>query len=275
MTVMLKVQGNHIAKRYAEITAPHIATICQPLFSNLDFAWFAYIKILPNNKMLHLTSDPNWSKNYFEHEFYDKTDCFDQFRRSLLNNETKNFVLTGDIKDDYTSWLYNFGLWHSCSIYKRQNDIIEGWVFVPHRENQKILDFYLNSRNVLKNFIYYFNEKAKDHIYTNDTQKLIHLNIKKPDLSIKKNNYNEYMDKLNIKNFRIEVKNREILLTKKELECVTYLLKGYSTKRIASNMNASPRTIERYLDQLKSKMNLKRKGEIIEACENTFLLPGL
>lgn len=271
---MTEVQKNKFALNYAEVMAPHIRGICEPLFANFDFSGFAYIKIFPHNKMLHLTTDVNWSKEFFEREFYNEKNCFEAFRRSLLENEKKNFILTGNIRDEYTKWLYEFGIWHTCSIYIRHNGIIEGWAFATHKENKQMLDFYLNHSDILNHFVNYFNEKTKKLILTDDEQKLITLNIK--SLNIDEEGANnvklkEYIAGIDIKYLVVEIENKRILLSKREVEYLNYFLKGYSAKKIAANMNISPRTAESYFSTIKNKTNLKKKEDIILYLKKYFV----
>lgn len=263
---MAKEKDNKLALNYAEIMAAHIREICHPLFSNLDFSAFAYIKIFPDNKMLHLTTDPQWSRSYFEQQFYNENNCFEVFRRSLLENEKKAFILTGDVRDKYTTWLYDYGIWHSCSLYTRHNGIIEGWAFGTCRENKKILDFYLNHIELLNHFINYFNEKIKEIIFIDDEKKLINLhknNIILKNIQENEIEFKEFLEKTSVKSFIIEIMNKRVLLTKREVEYLNYFLKGYSAKKIAACMKISPRTAESYFNTIKNKLNLKKKEQII------------
>lgn len=55
-----------------------------------------------------------------------------------------------------------------------------------------------------------------------------------------------------------------IQLTNREAECF-YLLARFSTiKRIASVLKLSPRTVESYVNDLKNKMGINYKAELIE-----------
>lgn len=53
-------------------------------------------------------------------------------------------------------------------------------------------------------------------------------------------------------------------LTKRELECLYYLNLGYTIKIIANKMNLSPRTIESYLENIKYKLNVRYKLDLME-----------
>lgn len=55
--------------------------------------------------------------------------------------------------------------------------------------------------------------------------------------------------------------NKLLLLTKRELQCLCLLLKGYSAKSIALTLKVSFRTIEIYLSHIKEKLNLTSKSD--------------
>lgn len=53
------------------------------------------------------------------------------------------------------------------------------------------------------------------------------------------------------------------VLSDREQTCVLYLSKGYTDKRIARELNLSPRTIETYINSAKSKLQVKTRAELI------------
>lgn len=55
-------------------------------------------------------------------------------------------------------------------------------------------------------------------------------------------------------------------ITKREVDCVFYLLRGNSMKMIAKNLNLSPRTVESYLEQIRIKLKCTNRSDLIEKC---------
>ena len=53
-------------------------------------------------------------------------------------------------------------------------------------------------------------------------------------------------------------------LSKRELDVLYYLIRRFSAKEIARNLNISPRTVESHIDQLKEKLNVTSKNAIID-----------
>jgi DNA-binding CsgD family transcriptional regulator len=56
----------------------------------------------------------------------------------------------------------------------------------------------------------------------------------------------------------------DISLTPREKECLEYTVKGFTAKQIAKKLLISPRTVEEYLNQLKLKLNVGTKQEMIQ-----------
>lgn len=53
-------------------------------------------------------------------------------------------------------------------------------------------------------------------------------------------------------------------LSSRESECLFFLIRGYTAKEIARRLNLSAKTIEYYIDQIKSKLSCLKKSELIE-----------
>lgn len=54
-----------------------------------------------------------------------------------------------------------------------------------------------------------------------------------------------------------------IKLSKREQEVIYHMIDGLTAKQIARSINISHRTVETYLDRIKSKLNCRNKYEII------------
>ncbi len=54
-----------------------------------------------------------------------------------------------------------------------------------------------------------------------------------------------------------------LMLSKKQVVILAYLILGYSAADIATRLHRSKRTIEKHIEELKSKLNCDSKGELI------------
>lgn len=65
-------------------------------------------------------------------------------------------------------------------------------------------------------------------------------------------------------------------LTKREKECLFYLLKGLTAKEIARVMDISNRTIETHVGNIKMKLGVRKKSEVmIQAFQQGFPFLGI
>ena len=123
------------------------------------------------------------------------------------------------------------------------------------RNQDKILltnktPFYLDGQ--LEGIICHCNEISLSSI-----QKLVS-NIMKSDQL--------YYNKKNIKerSYVIGQTLKDCSLTKRELDCVFYLIRGNSSKQIAKNLFLSPRTVESYIQNIKDKWQCDSKQQVID-----------
>jgi DNA-binding CsgD family transcriptional regulator len=61
----------------------------------------------------------------------------------------------------------------------------------------------------------------------------------------------------------LKTHTKDVPLTRREAQCLTYLSLGKSAKEIARIIDLSPRTVEDYLRNLKNKAGLKRNELLI------------
>ena len=75
----------------------------------------------------------------------------------------------------------------------------------------------------------------------------------------KTNNYHQKQA-----SFLLEDKFHKIELTKRQFECLFFLIRGKTSKEIAKALKLSPRTIDFYLEQMKYKLNCSTRSQLIE-----------
>lgn len=64
--------------------------------------------------------------------------------------------------------------------------------------------------------------------------------------------------------FKLDADCESLLLSQRELECLFFLIRGYSAKAIGQVLNISPRTVERHIDNMKMKLACNNKAQLIE-----------
>jgi len=76
-------------------------------------------------------------------------------------------------------------------------------------------------------------------------------------------------EKANAKHIKTDLEDR---LSRRELECFFHVIQGKTAKQIARELSLSPRTVEMYLDNVKTKLELPTVSHIMEyAMVNGFI----
>lgn len=65
-------------------------------------------------------------------------------------------------------------------------------------------------------------------------------------------------------------KINNVYLSKREIECLYFLARGKTAKMIAKILTLSPRTVEYYIDNIKVKLNVRSKSELIDKFIENF-----
>ncbi|MBI2786895.1 MAG: hypothetical protein HYX60_11595 [Legionella longbeachae] len=61
-----------------------------------------------------------------------------------------------------------------------------------------------------------------------------------------------------------EIKKEEIHLSRRETQCIFFLLRGRSAKETASILNLSYKTVEDHIEKIKCKLNCSKKSELFD-----------
>ncbi len=68
----------------------------------------------------------------------------------------------------------------------------------------------------------------------------------------------------NLKNYQCDSYDKNLKLTPRETECLFLLIRGKSAKEIARFLKISPRTVEVYIENIKLKMNISSRSQIVD-----------
>lgn len=91
-------------------------------------------------------------------------------------------------------------------------------------------------------------------------------------LSIMAQEQHTHITPCEIKTYALGNKHPGIYFTRREADCMVHLLKGKTVGKIATSLHLSPRTIEFYLRNMRSKLGCRSKFELMEiVSESDFL----
>jgi LuxR family quorum-sensing system transcriptional regulator SolR len=250
---------NYLALKFNEDTALLIEEICEPLFKYFGFTNFGYVKIDTSGKMLRVSTGLEWTKRYFDAQYYNDMDFY-SFDDIPINGSACR-IHTNQPKSGVYSELFDYNIWNIYTIYEKDIHYRHVYFFATSKENTPILDFYINKGIVLETFIAYFKERAAPWLVMNKSERLIktQLQIHQTKAQEKASNIQQFLN--DIESY-IGKKSDE--LTIREKECAKLLMEGYTSKETSRILQVSPRTVEFHIDKLKRKLKCHNKAQLIK-----------
>jgi|688.fasta_scaffold231601_2 DNA-binding CsgD family transcriptional regulator len=246
---------NHISWQFTE----KLQEICAPFFEKLNLNYADYARYYKNGKIVLLYTDSNYA-NYFLRDT-----CYTSNPPSTLINQ--GFHLWQEyIDNDFLSIVANqFKHFHGITVVNEEVDYTEIINFAATPENYSILGFYLNQQSVLQQLADYLKNKIKVFLNKLEENPLAIIqpdsNKNQPNLS---HNYNKITEMLIADSpHTIRINNENIVLSDREAQCLYFLYKGNTSKEIARKLDISPRTIEMYLDKVRSKTKSKNRIDLL------------
>lgn len=240
--------------------------ICKPLLEHFGITHFIYIRI-HDNKRIYLSNSVDWVDYYVNHKLFN-----DQ------KHEQQAIVPT--IKSQYAFWngykidgvfsaAHEFGMWNGFIIY--QGDEI--FSFATRRENTEISNLYLNNLKMLEHFILYFKSRARHLIHPKNPENiLITKDVPKINTSILcPSTYQKFLRDTKITKYNLTAKNIDIFISKRQTECLYHLSHGKSAKEIGRVLDLSPRTVEKYIENVKDKLGSCSTSKLIDIFSKSIL----
>lgn len=220
------------------------------LLHGLGIEHFNYIKVYNDGRYLHLVDDEQWAE-YYVSNIYTCSPTAIQMAFSGVNHflwpqNHSDFLLK-------SAWDYNMAFGYTITIFSDQ--CYESFSFMTNPENPEILNVYLQNARSLERFVYYFLEKTRSLIQEGEKY-LAHFQALGFDFSlIQKPNQN-------ILDLPFIHENREVRLSQKEKECLGLFSKGYGMKDIGRQLQISHRTVESYIQNIKTKFDVHYKADL-------------
>ena len=249
--------------QYNEVARPIMEDICSPLFTYSGLTTFTYMRF-ENDRFFHVSSNLPLANYYVGNDFYQKH--LERYATEICQIAPGGFgfflreydIKGSSLSQDITETLNHFNVAHGLSFYWRGESKVEGFHFGTVKENELIINFYLNHMNMLKRFARFFKNNAFEHLTpirphrALSSETSVFSEIKKLE-SKKKPILPPSMDLWD--DFNTHIGNSQHL-SKREVECLALLAHGKRVREIARYLLISPRTVESHLNFVKLKLDL-------------------
>ena len=147
------------------------------------------------------------------------------------------------------------------------NRYIENWGFISENKANSTFQTYMNNQSCLKKFLFLFKYEARNIINNFEQKRLFYPGI---NLSNSANKYTQTKSKIIIpKKWIVKIDGKDVNFSSRQFQSLIGLARGYSQQDLALKMKVSKRTVETYINQIKSKLGLDTKSQIVNFANNS------
>jgi DNA-binding CsgD family transcriptional regulator len=188
-----------------------------------------------------------------------------------------HYIPIPDPRNKYSQVIHDnqnyFNIGHCIYFVERFNGYTDICYYASTPDNFGIINFYLNGADILENFKFYFKEKLQDLLNKAKYSCVFTPQHLRPFIGMwnrPKNTFNQaFLKQISVNRYILD---NQISITSKELQVLKLLAKGNTIKETSKIINISPRTVETYLNNLRNKLNLQGKQDIINVLHANYLL---
>ncbi len=232
-----------------------VKQILSPLSKMAGISYFNYSITYENRTHFTLHTNANYYESWFLNEY------------PMWESHIKSgWYLCESINDkDKIDKGLSFGHGNGIIHINHFEDRSEVIAFATSPENRSVLNFYLNNLNLLQRFKNHFEEEAADLIGIASSQLIDIPLIMTNNENFVENNFSIH-DKKPAVNDHFD-SSRLNLLSVRELECYSYLIRGYGLSYISNQLNIAIPTVSNYISRIKQKLKCSKKEEMLLLAE--------
>jgi LuxR family transcriptional regulator, quorum-sensing system regulator SolR len=266
---MLISDSNIMFTKEADLKA-----ICAPLFKNTHYRYFGYFRYYKDSHIVGFSTNSELNKLFFSYELYPSIQELSEVMTHIVVLSYDNFhhLPPLEIRNNQQLELNMclakaHHLYHRIYFVDNKKEYFEIHGFGLPKIKCNLKDYLRITTDILHKFIIYFHAKFINVISRCDSNRIVLSN--RPSSSKKTVRSKQIRDKINFNKFDKLFETRHfclkgILVKKREMQCLESLTKGKSAKQIAIELNISYRTVESYLESLKSKLGCNYRSELIK-----------
>lgn len=238
-----------------------IKQICAPLKDCFNITHFSYVQINPDLSRIHLDTNPHWNEVFYKnvHQYYQSTGVTE------CQHWNSGFALLSSLSEkECIADARKFNIGDGVVIANHSNIQTELVYFAfPANESEASLVRILANLDLLHKFISYFKTKSASIIEMASKNPIV-LPFLKTTQDVKTFSGDTEIRQAFLN--QIELKNMSNgFFTKRELICIRYLVMGMTNREIGRALHLSHRTVEHYIDNIKAKLGISKKSQILRA----------
>jgi DNA-binding CsgD family transcriptional regulator len=153
-------------------------------------------------------------------------------------------------------------------------DVTERFFFGSTKLNTSVKYIYINHIYLLKRFILYFKETAKQLIALAEKSKIDIAKIeeKEKNKDIDQRIIDEFLNDTKINKVWVRIRGQDYYISNNEAKILTLMKSGQTAKEISNEIGLSKKTVEIYRDKLKHKLDLFSRSNLVTFAKENSLL---
>ncbi len=259
-------------KHQAIKSSSEVTEICQPLLQFTPISFFNLVRVYDNHARLSFSNNQDWLEHYYKQQYHNES----MFSNSPFCLENK-FMTHTSFPDNIVirDAIDNFDICYGFVLIDRQAKHTDFFHFATSHKNSSVMNFYLNSIDMLEHFTFYFRDKAANLIKKckpNVPVDTVSMFSEAKDLTDLTCERHKYLAATKLSKLQITLNNKVINLTRREIQTLWHYLQGKTAKEIAKAIYLSPRTVEYYLVRIKKKLNCQTRHDLFKMVMQSELL---
>lgn len=231
-----------------------VLDILRPLFSSFKINFFAHERIFNDASKAFIISNVDVAKFWFQENY--PIDVV--LEPGCYLGEKLDNVFPIEQQEALSK---RFNIAHTLFIVSKYPNYTDAFMLATSTENYHIIHSYLTYIDKIKNFISYYLLSSRKLFQQAEKNKINMINIPAVELPLNFIPANPLSDTAGGAYF-INDKIGFISLTKRELACIAWLIKGKSASEIGLLLNISKRTVETYTEKIKMKLQCTKITEL-------------
>lgn len=261
-----------------------VAELCAPL-KNYGITFFSHTKVYPDGGFVDISN----SASMIDY-FYYKTDVYKHYDPDMRPECFENgFFLCSTLKENKAviACKEDLNIDNLIVFAEKAGDNYDIWNFGTERNNDQIINFYLNNLDLLKSFTLFFRERGQKLIKEFEKDRIIRPIDKIEDVkeghkqdssticSIIKDEAilsNNTILSPELKKYYLGGKYGDTYLTPTEFKVLCWCVTGKSADEISVILHSKRRTVEEHIEHIKMKFHCLSKLSLIKCVyEDTYL----
>lgn len=245
----------------AQQQSSDIMRICAPLFNIVPMDAFLFLKVMPGDKIIALSSHSKWIENIYMDTTYALSKTF-----SEINSKVSNLSYYAQPwSHQGRAWkkiMVRTGLEGGINLWKRTGNCLYLFGFSGFIGNDysKLIIKFIDSFKIFSN---HFENRASTLISMVEKYPFSFSQLSEENLPQPSDPFKKFIELTPIKYFPIVNDGKNYTITYKQALCVQKMVEGKGSKEIAKEMRLSSRTIEKHIEKIKLSLRIRHTHEII------------